>query len=189
MVLQKQLSKTFKFLLSNVFLRDKTVIRQFMSGEMFPVLMGTARLNCFLGGVSSRLFLPPPSIINSMTSKKLWMLKTRNLWPARNVMISTNPFSLLWKSVKALLYKIHIPANGLMKQLLPASGLMACLTSFFLVGVLFFVLGKCSESCQLLHRHGFQCLLRAASHQSKQTIERKSLPEHRPINGGSMAPV
>ena len=174
-VLQRQQSKTLSFSYQNAFPRDRTLIRQFMSGETFPVLMGTARLNCFSGGASSRLFLPPLSIINSMTSKKPWMLKTRNLWPARNVTISTKPFSLLWKSVKVLLYKIHIPANGLMKQLLLTSGLMACLTSLFPVGVLLFVLGKCSESCQtsspshlrfyllhlrqILHHHGIQCLL------------------------------
>ena len=139
------------------------------------------------------------------TSKKQWMQRIRDFWPARNVMISTKPSSLLWKLVKVLLFKIHIPANGLMRQLLLASGLMACLTSLSPVGVLLFILGKCSESCQtsspshlrfyllhlrqLLHRHGFQCLLRAASRQSKQTIKWKSVPEHRPINGGSMGPV
>ena len=79
MVLPSQLLKNIKFLLSKCLSSGQDCDQAVYEWRNAPHSDGYSPAQLLLGGVSLRLFLPPLFIINSMMSKKLWMLKTRSL--------------------------------------------------------------------------------------------------------------
>ena len=125
MVLPRLPSKTLSTSCPSVYLPVKIVTRRYTSGEIYQDLMVTVRRNYCLVDVNILLFQQLLLIPIFTMCKKPWRLRMRVSRRSWNVMISTKKSSLHLKSARLLLYKIHIPGNGLMRQLFPPSGLTA----------------------------------------------------------------